>query len=144
MGTLTQERVNEFCPKTAEFEDMLRQIADETPRDGRSPQQWGMDVHRGVEQEIKRAYGPRGRLVRAENSLRNGRDATRGEIGTSRLDILHRVEGTDTVCAYDIKTGQAGLNTAQAARIYQEALQFGIEVGIAHPRVLVTEQRQAP
>lgn len=144
VGTLSPERVNEFCPKTAEFEETLTRIAGETPREGRSPQQWGMDVHRGGQQDLLRRYDPRANIVRAEISLLDGVDVGRGLLGTSRLDILHIVPGTDTVCAYDIKTGQAGLNPSQAARIYREAREFGIEGGIPNPRVLVTELREAP
>jgi hypothetical protein len=136
--------VNQFCPKTGEFDDLLGRIAEATPREGRSPQQWGMDVHRAMEQEIGRRYDPMNNVVRTEFSLREGREATRGEAGTSRLDIYHRVEGTDTICVYDIKTGQAALNTAQAARMYREAFQFGREGGIASPRVLVIELHRTP
>ena len=139
VGTLTQERVNEFCPKTAEFEDMLAQMANATPTDGRSAQQWGTAVHTTMQREVERRYDPSENVVRAEFSLMDGREERRGLAGTSRLDILHRVEGTDTICAYDIKTGQAQINPAQAARIYEEARRFGERSGVANPQVLVIE-----
>ncbi|MGX9964819.1 hypothetical protein ACVFYP_15930 [Roseomonas sp. F4] len=68
-----------------------------------------------------------------------------GTAGSRRLDIYHRVDGKDTICAYDIKTGAAGLSAAQAARIFVEAYVFGQQSGnILSPRVLVIELRRTP
>lgn len=117
VGTLNDERVNQFCPKTAEFDELLGRIAGEAPREGRSPQQWGMDVHRAMEHEVRLRYEGSPDLIRTEFSLSRGGLATRGEAGSSRLDILHRVDAPNTICVYDIKTGEAGLGRSQAARI---------------------------
>lgn len=144
VGTLNDERVNQFCPKTAEFDELLGRIAGETPREGRSPQQWGMDVHRVMEHEVRLRYEGSPDAVRTEFSLSRGELATRGEAGSSRLDILHRVDGTDTICVYDIKTGEAGLGRSQAARIYREAFQYGQKEGIAVPQILVIELHRRP
>lgn len=64
--------------------------------------------------------------------------------GSTRLDIYHHVEGTSTICVYDIKTGQALLNADQAARAHREALSFAIREGVANPRVLIIELRRSP
>jgi hypothetical protein len=103
-----------------------------------------MDVHRAMEHEIKRRYDPTHNVVRAEFPLLEGEPASRVQAGSSRLDILHRVEGSDTICVYDIKTGQAQLNPAQAARIYKEAFEYGLKEGIANPRILVIELHRTP
>lgn len=144
VGTLTPERVNEFCPKTREFEEMLGQIADATPREGRSPQQWGVDVHLGVRDRVRGKYGAQSDIVQAEFSVVGGEARPYGTLGLTRVDIYHHVDGTSTICAYDIKTGQAQLNTTQAARIYREAFDFGREHGIANPQILVVELHRTP
>jgi hypothetical protein len=109
VGTLSPERVNEFCPKTAEFEESLSGIVASTPREGQSAQQWGTAVHTRMRDTIRKQYGPQSNVVQAELSLADGEERPYGRAGSSRLDIYHAVEGTGTVCAYDIKTGQAGL-----------------------------------
>ncbi|UPY38687.1 hypothetical protein [Sediminicoccus sp. KRV36] len=144
VGTLTQERVNEFCPMTAEFEGLLAQIANVTPSDGRSAQQWGMDVQLGVRDQLRGKYGRNSSIVQAEFSVLGGAQTSYGKPGSTRLDIYHQVEGTSAICAYDIKTGQAQLDAAQAARIYREAFQFGRRSGIANPQILVIELHRAP
>jgi hypothetical protein len=144
VGTLPPERVNDYCPKTGEFERRLASVAAAIPREGLTPQQWGTAVHTALKNDIQQAYGRRSDVVRAEFSLVQGRDRPYGTLGSTRLDIYHRVEGTSTVCAYDIKTGQATLNANQAARIYREAYDFGRDNNIANPRVLIIELRQAP
>lgn len=144
VGTLAQDRVNEFCPKTAEFEEMLTQIAGATPQDGLTPQQWGTAVHTAMRREVERRYPPSSGVVRAEFSLVGGNDRRYGTLGSTRLDIYHHVEGTSTICVYDIKTGQALLNADQAARAHREALSFAIREGVANPRVLIIELRRTP
>lgn len=144
VGTLPDQRVNEFCPKTAEFERRLSEVVRATPRGGRTPQQWGTAVHMALRDNVRRRYGLNSDLVRAEFSIIGGWFGTYGQVGTTRLDIYHHVEGTSTICAYDIKTGQSMLNAAQAARIYREAYAFGRRSNIANPRVMVIELHRAP
>lgn len=109
VGQLSEQRVRDFCPKTAEFEERLSEIAAGLPRQGRSPQQWGTDVHTAMNHSLRRQYGSTSRVVRPELSVVGGVGQRYGTAGSTRLDIYHRVEGTDTICAYDIKTGTAGL-----------------------------------
>ncbi len=142
VGRLARDRVNEFCPKTAEFDALLASVASAAPSDGMTPQQRGTAIHTTMSRRIGRQYPERSN-VRAELSLSpiSGFIRPYGERGSTRLDILHAVEGTDTVCAYDIKTGASGLSDRQAYRIYSAAAAFGLERGLVNPRVLVIELR---
>jgi hypothetical protein len=144
VGQLSEQRVRDFCPKTAEFEERLSEIAAGLPREGRSPQQWGTDIHTAMNQRLRRQYGTTSSVVRPELSVVGGVGQRYGTAGSTRLDIYHRVEGTDTICAYDIKTGTAGLSASQAARIYAGAHAFGRSNNISNPRVLVIELRRTP
>ncbi len=142
VGTLSPERVLEFCPKTPEFDDLVADVAAATSRDGLSAQQWGTAVHLQIRDAIDNRYGMNPN-VSAEISLAGSTGTIRpyGERGTTRLDIFHVVEGTSTVCAYDVKTGASGLNNQQTARIYRAASAYAIRHGVATPHVLVIELR---
>ncbi|NKC31658.1 hypothetical protein HEQ75_12390 [Roseomonas sp. BU-1] len=144
VGTLSEQRVQEFCPKTAEFEERLSEIAASIPREGLTPQQWGTAVHTGMQRSVRRHYGRESTAVRAELSLVRGESRRYGTHGSTRLDIYHRVEGTSTICVYDIKTGPTSLNANQAARIYGEAHRFALQSRLPNPRVLIIELRRAP
>lgn len=144
VGTLPSEQVNEFCPKTAEFEERLAEVASATPREGLPPQQWGTAVHLGLRRTIERQYDPRANVVSAEMSLVEGESRRYGTAGSTRLDIYHRIEGTSTICAYDVKTGQAELSARQAGQIYREAFKFAQRGGVINPRILVIQLRHTP
>jgi hypothetical protein len=141
VGTLSPERVLEFCPKTPEFEELLAGVARATPREGMSAQQWGTAVHTEMRNELRLRYPSEAASVRAEFSLMGGTPEPRSIRGTSRLDIFHHVEGTSTICVYDIKTGRAGLDDRQAWRIYREAHSFATNRGVATPHVVIVELR---
>jgi hypothetical protein len=68
VGQLSEQRVRDFCPKTAEFEERLSEIAAGLPREGRSPQRWGMDVHTAMHHGLRRQYGTTSSVVRSELS----------------------------------------------------------------------------
>jgi hypothetical protein len=144
---LNEEELRDACPKTEEFGDMLRRIAAGIPREGRSAQQWGTEVHMAMKQEIIRKYGeaagqssdPR---IRAEISFLEGEpDIKYGRLGSTRLDIFHHVEGTNDICIYDIKTGARGLTEDQAKRAIEEATKFALKEGIVAPKIYIVELR---
>ena len=144
VGQLSEQRVRDFCPKTTEFEERLTEIVEGIPRARLSPQRWGTEVHTEMHRRLRREYGPTSRVVMSELSLIGGRVKTYGTAGTTRLDVYHLVEGTDTICAYDIKTGTTGLSVMQATRIYGEAREFAGRSGVTNPRVLIIELRRTP
>lgn len=119
VGVLPNDRVEQFCPRTAEFQDIVTNSANGIERGTLSPQQWGMQVHQSIENEINTRFGGLNPSVRAEYSIIAGNEAVRGQAGSSRLDIIHLVEGTDQICVYDIKTGRRGLQNDQANRLIQ-------------------------
>jgi hypothetical protein len=144
VGTLSEQRVNEFCPKTAEFEQRLSEIAAGIPREGLTPQQWGTAVHTAMHHRLRGQYGETSNVVMTEFSLVRGASRPYGTLGSSRLDIYHHVEGTSTICVYDVKTGPTALNANQAARIYRSAYSFAQQTGVLNPRVLIIELRRRP
>lgn len=141
VGQLSPDRVNEFCPKTGEFDELLASVAAATPGEGMTAQQRGTAIHTAVRDALVATYPDRNGAVRTELSLIGGGIASYGQAGSTRLDILHHVEGTDTICAYDIKTGMAELRGMQAGRIDQEARDFGLQRQVPNPQVLVIELR---
>lgn len=143
---LNEEELRDACPKTEEFGDMLRRIAAGIPREGRSAQQWGTEVHMAMKQEIGEQYektaGQRDNSrVRAEISLVGGVEENYGTRGSTRLDIFHHVEGTNDICIYDIKTGARGLTEDQARRAIAEASDFATKRGILNPKIYIVELR---
>lgn len=141
VGQLSPDRVHEFCPKTGEFDELLASVAAATPGEGMTAQQRGTAIHTAVRDALVATYPDRNGAVRTELSLIGGGIASYGQAGSTRLDILHHVEGTDTICAYDIKTGMAELRGMQAGRIDQEARDFGLQRQVPNPQVLVIELR---
>lgn len=141
VGTLPPGRVEQFCPKTAEFEERLARITSATPREGLSAQQWGTAIHRTMHHDVGRSYDARLNVVRSELSVLADRVSSYGAPGSTRLDILHHVEGTDTICVYDVKTGETGLGAAQAGRLYLAGRAFANERGVVNPRILVIQLR---
>lgn len=46
-----------------------------------------------------------------------------GEAGSTRLDVIERVDGT-TVCVYDIKTGKRGLSMTRVLDLGSAGLKY--------------------
>jgi hypothetical protein len=143
---LNEEELRQTCPKTEEFGDMLSRIAAGIPREGRSAQQWGTDVHMAMKREIEAQYGKgagerENSRIRAEISILQGLEENYGTRGSTRLDIFHHVEGTNDICIYDIKTGTRGLTDDQARRAIAEASDFAIKQGILNPKIYIVEIR---
>ena len=62
--------------------------------------------------------------LRSEISMIDGREFRDGTQGTTRLDILQYRPETHTVCIYDIKTGNAGVDNSYLNRAIAEAQQW--------------------
>lgn len=99
VGQLSPDRVNEFCPKTGEFDALLASVAAATLGEGMTPQQRGTAIHTAMSRAIRREYLDGASGVRVELSLPDGDVVGYGRAGSSRLDVLHHVPGTDTICA---------------------------------------------
>ncbi len=143
VGSLREEEVRQFCPKTTEFEVMLQEVVDGTPRGSMTAAQWGTAVHLEMKRRIIARYIGRRENVAAELSLSGGDEGHYGTKGSTRLDIYHQVEGTDVVCVYDVKTGSSGLSQQQASRLFNEALRHRGPMMRPPTRVIVIEPRPA-
>lgn len=141
VGVLPNDRVEEFCPRTAEFQDIVTNAANTVERGSMSPQEWGVRVHQEVERQLDRQGLNPDIRVFAEYPLLNAEEARRGAAGSSVLDILHHVPGTSQICVYDVKTGAAGLGAEQATRIFNEGMRFAREHSLPNPRVIAIELR---
>jgi hypothetical protein len=143
---LNEEELRQACPKTEEFGDMLSRIAAGIPREGRSAQQWGTEVHMAMKREIEARYESAAgqsetSRIRAEISLVAGVEENYGTRGSTWLDIFHHVEGTNDICIYDIKSGARGLTEDQARRAIAEASDFATKRGILNPKIYIVELR---
>jgi hypothetical protein len=119
VGELTQERIDQFCPDTGRFQALTTMTAAGISRDGLTPQAYGSRVHAAIATQVRDMQDPD---IRAEFSLIGGRDdLPYGTQGSTRLDIFQYRPETNTVCIYDIKTGNAGLDNSYLNRAIAEA-----------------------
>ena len=81
LGVLPSDRVEQFCPRTAEFQEIVTSTANSVERGSLSPQQWGMRVHREIKMQLRTGYIDPGLNVFAEYSINNGLP-----LGTAQLD----------------------------------------------------------
>lgn len=146
---LTQQQVNDTCKKLEKVQELTDRAvaAAKANRAPMSPSQYGTAIH----QWVATAIGKKDPNFIAELSLvkmaeegasaEELENARKGGIkyGTNdsiRVDVLeHKDE--DTVCVYDIKTGNAGLSSARFAEIF-------VNVRSAYPdakHIIVTEVR---
>ncbi|MBL8568735.1 MAG: hypothetical protein JNK84_06580 [Phreatobacter sp.] len=136
VGQLTREQVEQACPRLPEVQERTDIAADAFAGDRFwvSPQRYGTAVHTHLKHQIDGLNDPK---FRAEMSLLKAEEANRrGERGSIRIDVFERTN-SDTVCVYDIKTGEAGLGPTRTLEIVgrvRHAFQFV-------PRIIITEIR---
>ena len=121
VGTLTRAETDLACPRHGEVQSRTNAIAHLVTQEGGydSPQRYGTEVHKRLAYVINGPGGsdfPRDLDFRAEYSLIKSKAADYGERGSIRVDVLERVN-SDTVCVYDIKTGDRGLGAARMDEI---------------------------
>ncbi len=108
VGQLTRDQVEQACPRLPEVQERADIAADAFAGDrtSMSPQQYGTAVHTHLKHQIDGLLDPD---FRAEVSFLKSRAADYyGQRGSIRIDVLERSKD-DTVCVYDIKTGEAAL-----------------------------------
>jgi hypothetical protein len=118
VGRLSKDQVEAACPRFGEVQDRTNAAADAVTREGNTltPQGYGTEVHLRVKEGVETLSDPN---FRAEVSLIKSADAIPRKKGSIRIDVLENTL-KDTVCVYDIKTGQAGLLPGRSLEIANE------------------------
>jgi hypothetical protein len=119
--SLNRDEVGQVCPRLGEVQERTDAAAQTVATIGRklTPQQYGTAVHANLKQQIDDLHNPD--FVAERSFAKENRAANYGGKGTIRVDVYENV-GNGTVCVYDIKTGQKGLDLSRmsefASRIY--------------------------
>ncbi len=121
VSVLTREQTDAACPRHGYVQSTTTAIGAEVvaESDYRSPQEYGTFVHKRLADSINGPGGyqfPRDPNFRAELSLSKSEGESYGTKDTIRVDVLENVRN-GTVCVYDIKTGNRGLDIARMNEI---------------------------
>ena len=103
------------CPRLAEVQsrtDLAAQLIEKN-YPGLTPQDFGNAVHYNVSKQIRGLNDPN---FRAEVSSIKSLEVNYGRPRSIRIDVLEQTN-RGFYCAYDIKTGKAGLSLARASEI---------------------------
>ena len=133
--SLTAEQVAQTCKKLPDVQDWTNAAARVLApmRLIWSPQKYGTALHTAVHHgftALKLQFPTRYYNVWSELSvLPDGANSAEeegayyGEAGSTRLDVIERVDGT-TVCVYDIKTGKRGLSMTRVLDLGSAGLKY--------------------
>lgn len=142
VGMLNRDEVDNACPRYREVQSITNQAASLIDRGAYPTQQaYGTAVHLWIRDEVNGRptipeSPPEDPNFRAELSVLKSDEARYGDPGSKRVDVYENPH-TGTVCIYDIKTGEAGLNFARMREL-------ATNVGTFYPgttRIIVTEVR---
>ncbi|MBJ3784002.1 minor capsid protein [Devosia sp. MSA67] len=138
---LTAEQVAQTCKRLPEIQSLTNAAARTlTPmRPFQSPQTFGtalhLTVHRMIE-AMKLEFPTRYYNLWSELTVLPGGansvlgNAYYGQAGSTRLDVVERVDGT-TACVYDIKTGDRGLSMTRLTELTDRTKEFsGVSIVI--------------
>jgi hypothetical protein len=135
VDVLTKEEADALCPKRVEVQELVDKAAEMHKReDYPTASRRGTAIHNYVEHEINKQNDPD---FRAEVSLLDSKEVTRGTLDSKRLDVFENTRKEATVCIHDEKTGKKPLSFAEMTRL----------VAAAHDRyegterVIITEVR---
>jgi hypothetical protein len=151
---VNKEELDESCKKRKDVQALTDKAAAaaRVDRTDWSPSGFGTEVHLRVAREVngkdddgnfRSAANPKDPNFRAEVSVLKTRAATSnppvryGQKGTVRVDVLENRPDNDTVCVYDIKTGEKTL-------AFPRMVELGRSVYYYYPRtkqIIVTEIR---
>lgn len=139
VGRLTRDEVNDACRKLDDVQDRTDQAVKEVTRSGdyKGPADFGTKVHKELARGIN---GLGDSNYRAEVSLIKTKletDADYGERGSIRVDVFENRPATSTVCVYDPKTGNRGLDFPRMNEIAQTVQR----VYPTTQRIIITEIR---
>lgn len=114
VGRVDQSSLDQACPRYSEVQEMLDTTTAHVRSSGlySSPQALGNEVHFLMSEQVKSLRDPN--FIAEISYKKISYLPTRyGERNSIRLDILEKPP-TDTVCIYDHKTGDAGLDPTRA------------------------------
>ena len=129
IAALTAEQVAQSCKILPEVQAWTTEAATVLApmRVGNSPAVWGTAVHTYVREKIdalKQQFPHVYANVWAEISFDSQNRATGyGKLDSTRLDVFEELP--DTICIYDIKTGDAKLSDKRVNRLAGIAAQHG-------------------
>lgn len=136
--SLNRDEVQAYCPRLVDVQTRTDRIAEEvsTYMPNVSQQRYGTEVHKRLADEIN---GLDDRTYVAEQSILKSEMAQRlyGAKGSIRIDVLEEVN-RDTVCVYDIKTGERGLSLPRSIELASEIFKV---FKMLPTRIIVTEVR---
>jgi hypothetical protein len=106
---LDRDEVGNVCPRLDEVQQRTDRAVVSVKATGRalSPQQYGTAVHINLKDQITQLNDPD--FLAERSLLKADQEAGYGARGSIRVDVLEHV-GNETVCVYDIKTGQSKLD----------------------------------
>ncbi|MFG1420793.1 hypothetical protein [Roseixanthobacter liquoris] len=129
VGALTKEEVEKACRRYGEVLDYADDAARKLNRsDYASAATYGTAVHSEINRRIKELRDPNfvsevSFLKTMDEADPNAQDRVPyGYRGSIRIDVFERVNA-ETVCVYDIKTGQSGLSAGRSAEISNAVFQ---------------------
>jgi hypothetical protein len=128
---LTQQQVTDVCGKLKTVQEITDEAVKKVKAEGKSmsPTQYGTEIHKRVASAIGKndpnlkaeisyvKMAEEGVNMEEERKKMQEHGVDYGTKGSIRVDILEKI-GENTVCVYDIKTGNAGLSFARFAEIF--------------------------
>lgn len=112
---LTRDEVNEACPGLDKLQKQVDRIASEVraEKPNLTPPRFGTEVHKRLADEIRELKDPN---FQAEVSVLKSTKVKYGTPGSKRIDTYKRERET-TICAYDLKTENAILDSDRIIEI---------------------------
>jgi hypothetical protein len=116
VGELGEAEVNAACKSLELVQGLTNEAAEKARSKGpySSPAVYGTAVHTRLKEAIKKLANPN---LHAEISFLKSATVRYGKKGSIRIDVFDNTRGDDTVCVYDIKTGDEGLSGPRFAEI---------------------------
>lgn len=116
VGKLNQQALDGACPRNGEVRVIVNDVTNAVRASGnyRNPTDFGNQVHIEVLRRVNSQIDPDFTAEMLINP--SGRPLKPRKSGNIRLDLIENVRATQTVCAYDHKTGNSGITMTRAAQ----------------------------
>lgn len=143
---VTEEEVQEVCPRYSEFKDIAEKAAKKVDAEGGvDGSRRGQAIHKLAADDIRIIASisdeleARGILeLHPETAFRDGKNWSRWHVkGSSVFDVLELRRDHKTVCVYDFKTGNASFPNDTIIRYLTQAGMYAQSVKEGYTRILV-------